>query len=203
MQAPLRRSHVAILNAAGRTVALGLGMRVVDFEMMASQFDSASQYLAVTLVPRPSLSVPGEHAAAICLDCSHRMCATLLAGRTAPAALVLAGGPEHIFEYSACNAIAFVMKSRHSCLFSCCYLDSCCHTASVELMQAGPQWLCTRRRTGRVASLFTRLSLCDYPGCVECSTLSACCRFPASQEYQACTPKCVCVVSSECCCSVT
>jgi len=50
-QAALKRSHVAILNAAGRTVALGLGMHVVDFEMMASQFDSASQYLAVTLTP--------------------------------------------------------------------------------------------------------------------------------------------------------
>ena len=56
-QAPFKRSHVAILNAAGRTVAHGLGMHVVDFEMMASQFDSASQYLAVMLTPWRALSL--------------------------------------------------------------------------------------------------------------------------------------------------
>ena len=42
-----KRSHVAILNAAGRTVAAELGMHIVDFETMVSQFDTASQYLAV------------------------------------------------------------------------------------------------------------------------------------------------------------
>jgi len=52
-QAALKRSHVAILNAAGRAMALRLGMHVVEFEMMASQFDTASQYLAVPLTLCP------------------------------------------------------------------------------------------------------------------------------------------------------
>ena len=41
------RAHVAVLNAAGKTVAARLGLHIVDFEPMTSRFEKPAHYLAV------------------------------------------------------------------------------------------------------------------------------------------------------------